>query len=57
MAKKHKGHKKHLCVLVAADGIKNIEGLIAEGKYFCKNCGRVANKKKNLCKPKKLAAA
>jgi hypothetical protein len=29
--------------------------LVGEGRYYCKDCGRVAMKKKNLCKAEKKA--
>ena len=28
--------------------------LVANPKFFCKECGRVAQQKKRLCQPKKL---
>ena len=28
--------------------------LVRHGIYVCKNCGRVARRKKNLCDPKRL---
>ncbi len=28
--------------------------LVRKGKFFCRHCGRVARKKRNLCKPKAL---
>ncbi len=49
---------KTLCDIKHRDYLKssfdNYQALIHPGKYVCKNCGRVAAKKKNLCKPKKL---
>ena len=29
--------------------------LVDEPRFFCKKCGRVANRKKYVCKPRKLA--
>jgi rubrerythrin len=34
--------------------LKKYSGLVNEPKYVCKSCGRVANEKDRLCKPKKL---
>lgn len=50
-----KGHKKHLCSLVAgADGIQTLAKLATDARFICRTCGRVAVKKKYLCKPKSL---
>lgn len=49
---------KSLCELersgYIADNFKNYKKLVRYGKYVCKDCGRVARKKQNLCKPKRL---
>jgi len=54
----HPGHEDHLCLLQNVGYLKtNLEEykkLVKDGKYFCKNCGRVAVKEKNLCAPEKL---
>lgn len=55
----HPGHDKHLCYLTnlgfLASHPEDYKTLIREGKYVCKNCGRVAAEAKNLCKPESLA--
>jgi len=57
MGDKHKGHKHHLCSLIAAgDGLDEIIPLVIGAKVICKSCGRAAIKKKYVCKPTKLRA-
>jgi hypothetical protein len=54
----HAGHEDHLCLLQNVGYLKsNFEDykkLVKDGKYVCKNCGRVAVNEKNLCAPEKL---
>lgn len=54
----HAGHGKHLCYLVnmgfQQSNTGEYKGLVRDPRYVCKNCGRVASKKENLCKPVKL---
>ncbi|MHC4843027.1 MAG: hypothetical protein ACYTFM_04275 [Planctomycetota bacterium] len=54
----HSGHNKHLCFLVNLGtqqrNRKMYERLVNKPGYLCKQCGRVANKAKNLCRPVKL---
>ena len=54
----HPGHDKHLCYLTNLGFLTShsddYKSLIRKGRYFCKNCGRVAAEAKNLCKPESL---
>lgn len=50
--------KKILCKTVKSSDFKKEFGkyikMVKKGKYVCESCGRVAKKKKNLCKPQEL---
>ncbi len=39
------------------DNIAAIAEAVSKPKYICQRCARVAKKKKNLCKPKKLPSS
>lgn len=53
---KNKGHDAHLCALMGCEDIADIAPLVGEARFICGRCGRAAEKKKNLCKPKKLSS-
>lgn len=50
--------KRTLCKLVEAnylsDSLDEYLKLVRKGRFVCRRCGRVARKKRNLCKPKEL---
>jgi len=52
------GHEKHLCHLVSnrmhRDNPDQYQGLVQEPRFVCKDCGRVAHDKENLCTPTAL---
>jgi hypothetical protein len=56
--KPHKGHGKHLCVANVMNYIQtNLEDykeLVRDGKYVCRQCGRVAKSADSLCEPEPL---
>lgn len=50
------GHKT-LCDWSKEDRVKKLSEyaeIVKEPRFMCHTCGRVANKKKNLCEPRKL---
>ena len=49
------GHSKHLCAVIAGGfGFKQVHELVGSPKFICAKCGRAAEKKRNLCKARKL---
>jgi hypothetical protein len=50
--------KKSLCELVEEgllrDQLQYYKKLVKKPKYICRRCGRVARKKRNLCRPEKI---
>lgn len=47
-------HEGHLCVLVSENKFEEIKALVRKPKFMCFNCGRVADREKNLCNPMPL---
>ena len=54
----HPEHEHHLCLLQNVGYLKrnlnDFKNLVKDGKFICRNCGRVAASEKNLCNPDKL---
>lgn len=54
----HADHDKHLCYLrnvgFPTTRPEDYKKLVRNGKFWCKNCGRVAAEAKNLCNPEPL---
>lgn len=54
----HPEHGKHLCYLNNLGFQKSnpdeYKDLVRDSKFMCKNCGRTASDKSNLCEPVKL---
>ena len=54
----HKGHGKHLCVAHVMNYVQtnlaDYKNLVRNGRFVCKQCGRVAAGADNLCDPDKL---
>jgi hypothetical protein len=47
-------HKQHICALASEGKFQEIRRLARHPEYICHNCGRVADKKENLCDPMPL---
>jgi len=45
-------HSNHLCEMSKKHA--DIDALVADPKFRCANCGKVAHSEKNLCNPRKL---
>ena len=56
VCKDHNKHhvKNHLCQIILERDFDRIKKLVKDTKYFCKNCGRAAHDKGNLCNPSKI---
>ena len=54
----HPEHEQHLCYLhnlgYVQSNLKDYKKLVADPKFVCRNCGRVAAANTNLCAPEKL---
>ena len=46
--------KNHLCQIIVDRDLDRIKKLVKDAKYYCKNCGRAAHDKGNLCNPAKI---
>ena len=46
--------KNHLCQIIVDRDLDRIKKLVKDAKYYCKNCGRAAHNKGNLCHPSKI---
>lgn len=46
--------KNHICQIIIERDLERIKKLVKDARYFCKNCGRAAHDKENLCNPSKI---
>jgi hypothetical protein len=46
--------RNHLCQIIIDRDLARIKELVKDSRYFCKNCGRAAHEKDNLCNPSKI---
>ena len=44
----------HLCQIVAKRDMGRVKELVKDAKFFCKNCGRAAGNRENLCNPSSI---
>lgn len=50
-----KNHEEnHLCRIVVRQDMDRVRAIVRDAQFFCKNCGRAANDKENLCNPSKI---
>ena len=50
--KPHELHDQHLCkIFESGVSVEQWRELVAEPKYFCRQCGRAASKAENICDP------
>jgi len=58
ITKPHPGHEAHLCMAANVGFVKThleeYKKYVRNGKFVCKNCGRVAAKAENLCDPAEI---
>jgi len=46
--------KNHLCQIIIDRDLERVKKLVKDSQYFCKNCGRAAHSRENLCNPSKI---
>ena len=44
----------HLCRIIIRKDLERIKRLVKAAEFFCKNCGRAAAHKENLCNPSRI---
>ena len=47
-------HREHICSMACEGKFLEIERIARRPGHICLTCGRVADKKENLCSPKPL---
>jgi hypothetical protein len=53
--KSHIDHANHLCSIIdKGTTVKEYSDLVKNGKFVCRQCGRVAINPQNLCDPAEL---
>ena len=46
--------ENHICRIIVRGDLERIKKLVKDTRFFCKNCGRAAHEKENLCNPAKI---
>ena len=58
IAEPHPGHEAHLCMAqnvgFVEHNLEEYKKFVRNANFVCRNCGRVAAKAENLCKPETL---
>jgi len=46
--------ENHICRIIIRKDLERIKQLVKDPQFFCKNCGRAAKNKENLCNPSRI---
>jgi hypothetical protein len=46
--------ENHICRIIIRKDLGRIKELVKDTQFYCKNCGRAAHEKDNLCNPAKI---
>lgn len=46
--------ENHACRIIIRKDLGRIKEIVKDSQFFCKNCGRAAHDKGNLCNPSKI---
>lgn len=44
----------HICQIIIRKDLGRIKELVKDAQFYCKNCGRAAHDKENLCNPSSI---
>ena len=44
----------HICQIISRHDLGKVKELVKDSQFYCKNCGRAAHDKENLCNPSKI---
>ena len=46
--------KNHMCQIIIQKDMGRVKELVKGALFYCKNCGRAARPKENLCNPSRI---